>query len=66
MLLSEGCIKRMGNADKYSRVFLNALFQMEKLETEMDINISNRLKPIKASLVFIELYNSKFKSERIE
>lgn len=37
VLLSDKSIAYFGNADKFSRIYFNALFQMEKIQTLIDV-----------------------------
>ena len=65
-LLSPTCIQDFGNADKYTKVYFNSLFQMEKLEPIIGVQINSQLRSIRASLIFLQIFDPDNKADKIE
>jgi hypothetical protein len=62
-LLGATMINNFKDPEKYSRLFINALFHLEKLEQLLDVPITDKLKSTRTSLVFIEMLDRERKSE---
>lgn len=56
----------INDIDKYTRIFINVMFQMENLESLGKVEIPSRLKSIRTAMVFIQRYDAEFKAHRVK
>lgn len=64
-IIGEKSMEEIGNADKYQTLFVNAAFQMEKMQEELQIKMPDKVKSIRTALVFLEQYEPSLKSKRM-